>query len=328
MNKKVTMTLQDWLQVTSNSSNPLSGGDTKLLWEGLFIFMYKSDIPSTQAKMADQLASLIHCFYNKDAAIQFYIAFLETMSGKWCAIDQWHMHKWIMLIRRVTTECFVVLNSTDWDEKLIEALAEQIKNFTADRNRSYRFLKQFADIFLEGLAKATDGKVSKNKFNCLISPLTSHIHDGNLRRDFKSDGQSNFVQEMTNVETQPKKIKLSKAADKENVITVCDYWHPSLEEADARENEHCTSRSQQRKHKVNEANARWFRCDNNQQALSRVSVSSTSGKKSVKFMLQYNRSQEATEYFLQIINSPRNPYDGTKMPGKGLLKSNSNKSCK
>lgn len=45
-------------------------------------------------------------------------------------------------------------------------------------------------------------------------------------------------------------------------------------------------------------------------------------RKSVKIMLQMNRSQEKSEYFAQLRNSPNTPFDANRVPPKGALKPN------
>lgn len=48
----------------------------------------------------------------------------------------------------------------------------------------------------------------------------------------------------------------------------------------------------------------------------------TGERKSVKIMLQMNRSQEKSEYFAQLRNSPNTPFDANRVPPKGALKPN------
>lgn len=52
------------------------------------------------------------------------------------------------------------------------------------------------------------------------------------------------------------------------------------------------------------------------------STPSTAERKRVKIMLQMNRSQEKSEYFQQLRNSPQTPYDASRVPPKGVLKPN------
>lgn len=51
-------------------------------------------------------------------------------------------------------------------------------------------------------------------------------------------------------------------------------------------------------------------------------VGRSAERKSVKIMLQMNRSQEKSEYFAQLRNSPNTPFDANRVPPKGALKPN------
>lgn len=61
--------------------------------------MWLSDKPFTQEKLAENLAALLHCFVKEDASIQFYGAFLKTMGKEWLQIDEWRIHKFLMVSR-------------------------------------------------------------------------------------------------------------------------------------------------------------------------------------------------------------------------------------
>lgn len=172
MNKKATITLQNWLRLQSNSSNPLSYGDTILLWKGLFLVMFKADRPSIEEGLAEQMASLLHCFDKIDASIGFYSAFLRTLGEQWNAIDPWQKPKFVMLLRRVTRQCFVVSYSYEWDEKLVAQFS------STNRSISIEFLKQFTDIFLSELADMTA------RHHNIVGHRIKHIFDAFL---YKSD---------------------------------------------------------------------------------------------------------------------------------------------
>lgn len=75
--------------------------DIMHLWKGLFFCMWMSDKPLTQEKLAENLASLLHCFDKKDVSIRFYGAFLKIMGKEWFGIDQWRIDKFMMVKRRV-----------------------------------------------------------------------------------------------------------------------------------------------------------------------------------------------------------------------------------
>lgn len=51
--------------------------------------------------------------------------------------------------------------------------------------------------------------------------------------------------------------------------------------------------------------------------------SSPSSAKKVKIALDLNRSQDIREHIISLANSPKNPYDSSKKPGKKILKSRS-----
>lgn len=70
------------------------------LWKGLFFCMWMSDKPLTQEKLAENLASLLHCFDKKDVSIRFYGAFLKIMGKEWFGIDQWRIDKFMMVKTR------------------------------------------------------------------------------------------------------------------------------------------------------------------------------------------------------------------------------------
>lgn len=56
-----------------------------------------SDKPLTQEKLAESLASLLHCFDKKDDSLRFYGAFLKIMGKEWYGIDQWRIDKFMMV---------------------------------------------------------------------------------------------------------------------------------------------------------------------------------------------------------------------------------------
>lgn len=59
--------------------------------------MWMSDKPLIQEKLAEDLASLLHCFDKKDASIHFYGVFLKIMGKEWFGIDQWRIDKFMMV---------------------------------------------------------------------------------------------------------------------------------------------------------------------------------------------------------------------------------------
>lgn len=60
--------------------------------------MWMSDKPLTQEKLAEHLASFLHCFDKKDVSMRFYGAFLKIMGKEWFGIDQWRIDKFMMVM--------------------------------------------------------------------------------------------------------------------------------------------------------------------------------------------------------------------------------------
>ncbi|XP_037049096.1 ribosomal RNA processing protein 1 homolog isoform X2 [Bradysia coprophila] len=171
LSEKELKKLGKWLQLRSNSSNPFSDQDIIHLWKGLFFCMWMSDKPLTQEKLAENLASLLHSFDKKDVSIRFYGAFLKIMGKEWFGIDQWRIDKFMMLVRRVTRQIFVVLHGHKWDKKLIKQLNEHVEKSILDKSTSIGFLMHFTEIFLDELAKVSVGKISRSKVTLLLQPF-------------------------------------------------------------------------------------------------------------------------------------------------------------
>ncbi|KAJ6638831.1 Ribosomal RNA processing protein 1 like [Pseudolycoriella hygida] len=133
--------------------------------------MWLSDKPSAQEKLAENLASLLHCFDREDASIEFFGAFLKIMASEWFGVDQWRIDKMMMLVRRVTRQCFVVLYRRKWDKTLIKQFNEHVEKILMDKSSCAGFLMHFTDIYLDEIAKVTNGKISKSRVTLLIQPF-------------------------------------------------------------------------------------------------------------------------------------------------------------
>ncbi|KAJ6637031.1 Ribosomal RNA processing protein 1 like [Pseudolycoriella hygida] len=182
LSEKVLKKLGKWLQLRSNSSNPFTDRDYLHLWKGLFFCMWMSDKPLTQEKLAETLASLLHYFDMKDNSVRFYGTFLKIMDKEWFGIDQWRIDKFMMLVRRVTRQCFVILHNNKWDRKLIGQLNSYVEKIIANKSSSIGFLMHFIEIFLDEIAKVTAGKISKSTITLLIQPFAMCI---GIQRDPK-----------------------------------------------------------------------------------------------------------------------------------------------
>lgn len=93
--------LAEWIQCYHSA---FTDEDITHMWKGLFLCMWMSDKPLAQEKLAESLASLLHCFDKKEDSIRFYSAFLQIMAKEWFTIDQRRIDKFRMVRKIVRIE--------------------------------------------------------------------------------------------------------------------------------------------------------------------------------------------------------------------------------
>lgn len=163
MRRRVLKNLKIWLSTRSQSTFAFSDADFLRLWKGLFYCMWMSDKPLVQEELADSLGSLLHCFeHNVPVGMQFYKAFLVTMGNEWFGIDRWRMDKFMMLIRRVTRQALLTLHEAGWEKEHVEHFTKALDETIMNRDvTSYGLMNHFNDLFLNELAKVSDGEIPK-----------------------------------------------------------------------------------------------------------------------------------------------------------------------
>lgn len=230
--------LPEWLR-SINKSEPLTDGDTVLLWKGLFLCMRRADIPSIQEERAEQLASLLHTFDTNEGSFRFYGIFLKSISEEWAAIDEWEAHKFVMLLRRVTRQCFVIWHRSSWDQKLIGQLHDQVKDVIPDRamwSKSIRFLEHFNEIYQNEFAKVT---CKKDIYQLAANKRKKTINVGGQPKKMK------YPEAETNLRIDEIRINVNSScadSDKENMVTVPDSQYRALQESGT---EYFTSKEKQ-----------------------------------------------------------------------------------
>lgn len=134
-----------------------------------------SDKPLPQESLANQLASLIHCFENAKISIQFFGMFLKTMCNEWITIDQWRIDKFMMLVRRVTREMFVELQTNDWDADLLNKFAAQLKETVLCNLAPRGLFMHFTEIYLEEVAKVSGGNIDTAAVTRILDPYILYL---------------------------------------------------------------------------------------------------------------------------------------------------------
>jgi ribosomal RNA-processing protein 1 len=127
------------------------------LWKGLFYCMWMSDKPLVQENLSEQLAGLVHLFDDPAISLQFFKAFLKTMSLEWFGIDQWRIDKFMMLIRRFVRQTLFVLKNNEWKDELVDLFVQAIDQTVLDTESVplCSLTMHFNDIILEELGKVS-----------------------------------------------------------------------------------------------------------------------------------------------------------------------------
>ncbi|XP_059619239.1 ribosomal RNA processing protein 1 homolog [Phlebotomus argentipes] len=171
---KVLKNLKKWLTLRSQSSFPFNNQDFLRLWKALFYAMWMSDKPLVQEQLAEDIGALLHCFPTPQVSMQFYSVFLQTMNREWYGIDQWRIDKFMMLIRRVTRQCLVVLRDNNWRLDLIKQFRKSFKSHIFGEMRiSVGLSMHFLDLYLEEVAKVSGGSIKRATVTSLIRPFVT-----------------------------------------------------------------------------------------------------------------------------------------------------------
>uniref|UniRef100_A0A182Y429 Nucleolar protein n=1 Tax=Anopheles stephensi TaxID=30069 RepID=A0A182Y429_ANOST len=192
LRRRVLKNLKTWLSTRSQSTFVFSDVDFLRLWKGLFYCMWMSDKPLVQEELAESLGSLVRCFdHDVPVAMQFYKAFLITMGNEWFGIDRWRMDKFMMLVRRVTRQAMFTLHESNWQKEHVALFNQTIDETILNRDvTSFGLMNHFNDLFLNELAKVTDGNISKETVKQLMELFVKAVlqtDDGTISASIKKN---------------------------------------------------------------------------------------------------------------------------------------------
>ncbi|XP_052902373.1 ribosomal RNA processing protein 1 homolog [Anopheles moucheti] len=192
LRRRVLKNLKTWLSTRSQSTFVFSDVDFLRLWKGLFYCMWMSDKPLVQEELAESLGSLVRCFdHDVPVAMQFFKAFLTTMGNEWFGIDRWRMDKFMMLVRRLTRQALFALHESGWQKDHVELFKETINTTILNRDVvSFGLMHHFNDLFLNELAKVTDGNISKETVKQIMEVFVQALlrtDDGTVSASIKKN---------------------------------------------------------------------------------------------------------------------------------------------
>lgn len=145
------------------------------IWKGLFYSMWMSDKPLPQEQLANNIATLVQAFEQPAVAVEFFGAFLQTMSAEWFGIDQWRIDKFMMLVRRCARQMLVLVHQHSWPLELVELLNSQLSQSVLRSSASIGFFMHFTELWLEEVAKVTQGELPVEAVTCLLQPFGAYL---------------------------------------------------------------------------------------------------------------------------------------------------------
>ncbi len=175
--------LKKWLKAR-NKTSVFSEDEMLRLWKGLHYCFWMSDKPLVQEELAESISSLIHCFdANWKDAHNFITAGLVTEGREWIGIDRWRMDKFMMFVRRLMRQIFVVLAKSKWStDKVVEVAEIFRKNVISNDGSALGFRLHFIDAYLEEVAKIGGDDLAEEPIFELVRPFALEIAEGKEER--------------------------------------------------------------------------------------------------------------------------------------------------
>ena len=150
--------------------------------------------------------------------MQFFKAFLVTMGNEWFGIDRWRLDKFMMvsirngtgarflpegcslinaslldlqLVRRVTRQAMFALHEAGWQKEHVERFKQTIDETILNRDVvSYGLMNHFNDLFLNELAKVTNGDIPKEAVTQILEVFVQALlktDDGSVSASIKKN---------------------------------------------------------------------------------------------------------------------------------------------
>ncbi|XP_050459340.1 ribosomal RNA processing protein 1 homolog [Cataglyphis hispanica] len=182
---KVLKRLKKWLSVRSQSSFAFTKTDFMSLWKGLFYCMWMSDKMLIQEELAESLSKLVHCFNSKDTILLYTSCALKTLAVEWFGIDQYRLDKFLMLIRRILRQTFVICKDKSWNIKWVTELSQMFLQLFLHPKTGLGFNLHMIEIYLQELAKVSNGNIPEYVVHEFIKPFVTYLMTTDDERQMK-----------------------------------------------------------------------------------------------------------------------------------------------
>eukprot|EP00126_Sphaerothecum_destruens_P011162 Sdes_comp20869_c0_seq1m17778 len=137
--------------------------ELKKIMKGLFYCMWLCDMPLIQEELAESLAKIIHVFQDTETSFDWLEAFFFTLNKHWEGIDYLRIDKFMMLVRKIVHQSFVMLKNHGWKIELVESLCGVFECIPLSQSISKEgFVMHFTDIFLTELKSVLGSQKDQN----------------------------------------------------------------------------------------------------------------------------------------------------------------------
>nr|CAH7769593.1 unnamed protein product [Callosobruchus chinensis] len=173
--EKALKNLPKWFAKRTETM-PFTEDDFQRIWKGLFYAMWMSDKPLVQEECAENIAKLIH-FPNVDTSLLFFKAGLTILNNEWNGIDQLRLDKFLMLVRRLLRQAFLLLKKHFFAHKDIEKFNAVLSStiLMPLGLPALGLLMHFIEIFMEELAKVSEGRIHQEKVCVFLKPFIEKL---------------------------------------------------------------------------------------------------------------------------------------------------------
>ncbi|XP_011164266.1 ribosomal RNA processing protein 1 homolog [Solenopsis invicta] len=182
---QVLKRLNKWLTVRSQSSFVFTKTDFMSLWKGLFYCMWMSDKMLTQEELAESLSKLVHCLKSKDTIVLYTSCALQTLATEWFGIDQYRLDKFSMLVRRILRQTFVICKNQSWNMEWVTDISQIFTQLFLHVKTAQGFNLHVTEIYMEELAKISNGNVPENVVHEFIKPFAVYLITTDDERQMK-----------------------------------------------------------------------------------------------------------------------------------------------
>ncbi|XP_056641334.1 ribosomal RNA processing protein 1 homolog [Diorhabda sublineata] len=181
---KALKNLNKWFLQRSKKM-PYTESDFERIWKGLFYCMWMSDKPLIQEECAEKISKLVH-FPDLPTSILFFKAGMYILGSEWSSIDQLRLDKFLMLVRRLLRQILRALQQHSFTDKNVQRFNDAILETVLNKNKTpVGLFMHFNEIFMEELAKVTQGKLHNHSVVVFLKPFIQRLATSQDGREIK-----------------------------------------------------------------------------------------------------------------------------------------------